>query len=85
MEKCVKLADLPSTYYNDLPFTKYKAARIIKSTGARKKQFANDNEFKTFLKVEYVRDMIPMFMDTCRNSEEIRKLFTSQLLQISVE
>lgn len=85
MQNCDKLADLPSTYYNDMPFTKYKAAKIIKATGARKKQFTSDEQFKTFLKVKYAEDMVPMLIGICRESDELRKLFTSQLLQLTVE
>ncbi len=85
MQTCDKLADLPSTYYNDMPFTKYKAAKIIKATGARKKQFSNDDEFRVFLKVKYAENLIPMLIGICRESNELRKLLTSQLLQLTVE
>lgn len=83
MEDCTKLANLPSTYYADLPFTKYKATQIIKATGAKKKQFSTDIEFKKFLKNEYAKSFIPLIIDECRDNKDFKKNLITQLLQLS--
>ncbi len=84
MDSCKKLADLPSNYYNDLPFTKYRASKIIKSTGCRKKQFNSDDQFKKFLKIEYIKSYIPMIITSCRENKELRIYLTNEILKTTL-
>lgn len=82
---CEKLGKLPSNYYDDMPITKYKAAQIIKQTKCRKKQFNSDNEYKNFLMDEYAKSYIPMVIEQCKNSSELKNFLIRKLLELNVK
>lgn len=79
-----KLALIPSEYYDDMPFTKYKAAQIIKQTKCRKKQFKNDEEFKCFLKVENAKSYIPLVIEQCKLSDNLKKYLINEILKLGL-
>lgn len=92
MDECTKLAQLPATYYDDMPFTKYRANKIIRSTGCRKKQFTKDtnggsadDKFKKFLKAEHARSFFPMILLQCKENPELRIFLTNEILKITAE
>ena len=82
---CERLQMLPSGYYEKLPFSKYRANKIIRSTKCRKRQFHSDEHFQSFLKKEHIKSYFPMILEGCRNNADLAYDLMVELLKISFE